>query len=271
MELLAVLPTWYVYSVTFVFGLVIGSFLNVLLYRFRTGKSINGSSHCLSCATRLKWFELLPVVSYVVLRGRCRTCASYIPVRYVTVELLTATMVTLLVLPVTSAAIALLSMLLAALLVMVVVYDINHLIIPDEFVVALSLGALSLWMATGGGVTELTTAAYAALLAATFYWSLWKVSAGRWIGFGDVKLALPLGFMVSLGGVFSMIVLSFWVGAIVSVSLLVMERIKQGKTRPQNSGTKLTMKSEVPFAPFMVAAFLIVYVLEIDVLQLFMW
>ena len=71
----------------FVFGVIIGSFLNVYIYRFHTGKSLSGHSHCLSCGTPLKPYELIPLLSYVFLRGRCRTCGCKIPARYFLVEL----------------------------------------------------------------------------------------------------------------------------------------------------------------------------------------
>jgi len=82
-------PLWWWVVTAFGFGVIIGSFLNVLIYRFHTGKSLSGHSHCLSCGTRLCWFELLPLVSYLGLRGRCRTCGCRIPNRYFLVEFAT--------------------------------------------------------------------------------------------------------------------------------------------------------------------------------------
>jgi len=88
-QLIADLPTSFLLIIAFGFGIIIGSFLNVYLYRFHTGKSLSGSSHCLSCATPLKFYELVPLFSYLFLRGRCRTCSSLVPSRYFLVELLT--------------------------------------------------------------------------------------------------------------------------------------------------------------------------------------
>ena len=85
-----IVPLWYQYTFVIAFGLIIGSFLNVYIYRFHTGKSLNGHSHCLSCGTGLKASDLVPLVSYLLLRGRCRTCGCYIPVRYFIVEFCTA-------------------------------------------------------------------------------------------------------------------------------------------------------------------------------------
>ena len=276
MELLSLLPLWYQYLLVGVFGLIIGSFLNVYIYRLHTGRSLQGSSHCLSCGTPLKWYELVPVVSYLVLRGRCRTCSSYIPFRYVLVELLTAALfvlefylhgLSLLFMP---------ALLLLALLVVVAVYDLYHLIIPDELVVALAAAGLLLvglsvdtgWSAQTGQL--LLQHIGAALAAAGFYASLWWFSHGRWIGFGDVKLAFPLGLVVGLPAVFSFIVLSFWVGAILSVLyMLIVQGLKRGQPYLSFHFVPLTIKSEVPFAPFLIIAFLIVWWFDLSVLTLF--
>src|SRR5690606_22028608 len=84
------LPHLFYPLVIIAFGLVIGSFLNVVIYRFHTGRSLNDRSHCLSCGKTLRWFELFPIFSYLALRGRCRSCRSFIPYRYALVEALTA-------------------------------------------------------------------------------------------------------------------------------------------------------------------------------------
>jgi leader peptidase (prepilin peptidase)/N-methyltransferase len=160
---------------------------------------------------------------------------------------------------------------LMALLVIILVYDLYHLIIPDELVVAVSLIAIlivcqaSAWQIS----TELLPHVYAALGAFLFYGGLWKVSAGRWIGFGDAKLALPLACILGPLGTFSFVVFSFWVGASVSVLLLGVQKLLQrGKHRLSKYGFSLTMKSEVPFAPFMIIAFLLVALFKLDVLAL---
>ncbi len=269
MESFALLPIWYLYTVVFLFGLIVGSFLNVVIYRFNTGVSLQGSSHCLSCGTGLRWFELVPVVSYLVLRGRCRYCSSWIPVRYLLVELLTAGLFTAAFVAGGVTAVTPVLWLLVALLVIVLVYDIYHLIIPDVLVIAVSVTAALWWLVTGADVEQLVNGSVAAALASGFYGLLWLLSHGRWIGFGDVKLALPLGFMVGVGGVFSLITLSFWVGAVISLGLLAWQRHQKGKTRPAQSATQLTMKSEVPFAPFLIVAFLLVLLAEVDVVTWF--
>ncbi len=272
MELFSLLPLWYQYTLVLLFGLIIGSFLNVYIYRFHTGRSLNGSSHCLSCGTMLRWFELLPVFSYLALRGRCRTCGSYITSRYLLVEVLTAVTYVTLFSVFGLSWFLLLWFILAALLIVIVVYDLYHLIIPDELVVAVGVVVAAMFsLALWPQLNYLTFLVHAlgALATFGFYGGLWRVSNGRWIGFGDAKLALPLAFFLGPLAAFSFVVLSFWVGAAISVVLLALQRLlKRGQHRLSKYGLSLTMKSEVPFAPFLIIAFLLVAIWQVDVLAL---
>jgi leader peptidase (prepilin peptidase)/N-methyltransferase len=161
-------------------------------------------------------------------------------------------------------------------LVLIVVYDVRHLVIPDELTVVL-VGAVGLLLTLGfiGGtetITSLTYAGVGMVGAIIFFFALWYVSRGRWLGFGDVKLVAPLALLVGGAGVFSLIVLSFWIGALVSVALLLGKKA-QDRLRGQLGlpfyAAPLTMKSAVPFAPFLVAAALVVVFTRFDVLTLF--
>jgi prepilin signal peptidase PulO-like enzyme (type II secretory pathway) len=272
MELIALLPFWYTVLVALGFGVIIGSFLNVVIYRFHTGKSLAGSSHCLSCQTPLRFYELFPLVSYLSLRGRCRSCSAHIPSRYFWVELLTGLLFVAVVLTLTPLWWPF-GFFLVSLLVVVTVYDIYHLVIPQSFVWVLLACSV---IAVGGEYLMLPDYIrvgehlLAGFLAYGFFAFLWKVSQGRWIGYGDAKLAWPLGLLVGVSGMFSMIVLAFWVGTVISLGILLLGRLanKRGKTHLRFLATPLTMKSEVPFAPFLIAGFLLVYLGQIDVLAL---
>jgi leader peptidase (prepilin peptidase)/N-methyltransferase len=165
----------------------------------------------------------------------------------------------------------LLAVIVATLLV-ITVYDLRHLIIPDSLVLVLVVAAIGLLgheVYLSGAIMLLPQALLAGGLASLVYWSLWRVSAGRWIGFGDVKLAFPLGMLVGLSGVLSLVVWSFWLGAIISVALLTGQYLmRRGKRPLRILAEPLTMKSEVPFAPFLVLAFLLVYFGQADVVAL---
>ncbi|MFM2340134.1 MAG: hypothetical protein RLZZ360_770 [Candidatus Parcubacteria bacterium] len=271
-SVVAMLPGWSLALIAFGFGIIIGSFLNVVIYRFHTGKSIRGSSHCLSCQTDLRWYELLPIISYVALRGRCNTCSARIPSRYLWVELCTGILFVLVVMT-TSLWYWLLGFFLVSLLVVVAVYDVYHMVIPtllitELWVVAILFTLLDYWFS--GDSKQILMSIAAALLSYGFFALLWYVSKGRWIGYGDAKLAAPLGFLVGLAGAFSMIVLSFWVGTIISLSLIWIQTIRQkrGQSTLRFYREPLTIKSEVPFAPFLIIAFILVYFLTVDVLNL---
>ncbi|MFT5036523.1 MAG: prepilin signal peptidase PulO-like enzyme (type II secretory pathway) [Candidatus Azotimanducaceae bacterium] len=262
----------YLAGTMFVFGAIIGSFLNVVIYRFHTGKSLSGNSHCMSCLRRLRWFELFPLFSYLVLRGKCRTCRSHIPPRYFIVELITACAFYAIYMHGGSVESMFLMGGLFTLLLVISVYDINHYIIPNELVIltgVLVAGFYGSAIYSGASFSVLIPASLSALGAFLFYGGLWKFSKGRWIGFGDAKLAIPLGFLVGFPAVFSMIVLSFWIGAFISVLLIGIQAVlKRGQIHLHFLRTPLKMKSEIPFAPFLIAGFIASYFYDIDVLSL---
>ena len=259
--------------VAFGFGVIIGSFLNVYIYRFHTGKSLSGHSHCLSCARKLTWYELFPLVSYLGLRGRCRTCGCRIPVRYFLVELLTGLLFALSI----SITIDVLQLLvwwyIFSVLVVITVYDLYHFIIPDRLTIYLTIAAIFLysyrWWQGAFMLENVCTYILSALGGVAFFLFLWIVSKGQWLGFGDVKLAFPLGLLVGPAYVFSFVVLSFWIGAGVSLLLLGAARFSRGKAGLHVPGKALTMKSAVPFAPFLVASTVVILFTHFDVLALF--
>jgi len=266
------LPTWLLTIFIGLFGLLIGSFLNVFIYRLHTGKSLNGRSHCMSCGTGLCWFELVPVASYAVLLGRCRTCSSRITPRYAVVEFVTGALFVLAAVTAASLFELIWLLLVLATLVVVTVYDYHHFIIPDELTATLAVlttGWLGYQWWAGVSVESLLWTVGASMAGAAFFFALWFVSKGRWLGFGDVKLAIPLGLMVGYTGVFSFVVLSFWVGAAISLVLLGYQKYQRGQAGLHNVPQSLTMKSAVPFAPFMIAGTLLVYFYNVNVLSLF--
>lgn len=263
------------YGVIFIFGTIIGSFLNVVIYRLHTGKSLNGRSHCMTCGKTLTWYELFPLVSYIFQGGKCRGCFAHIPSRYLFVELLTG-LSYLTVWNIFAHDIFLLVVyfILVSVFILIVLYDIRHTIIPDELtsvviIVAMVLVGYELMQGNEGILSTFAYRIGAGFIASFFFWGLWYISKGRWIGFGDAKLALPLGVIVGIGGIFSMIVLSFWIGAAVSLFLLGIERLlKGGKTNLHFLSTPLTIKSEVPFAPFLITGFLLVQFFHADIFNI---
>ena len=158
-----------------------------------------------------------------------------------------------------------------SLLVVIAVYDYRHLIIPDELVsglvviAMLSVGyELVLSYDPGAFALDLLVAFFGSL----FFYSLWYMSGGRWIGFGDVKLAFPLGLMIGKTYVFSMVVVSFWIGAIIGLGVLALQYVRT-KMSGRRGKKVLTMKSALPFAPFLIAGFLVTYFFDLNIITLF--
>ncbi|MEK7606345.1 MAG: prepilin peptidase [Patescibacteria group bacterium] len=254
----------------FLFGLLIGSFLNVVVLRFRTGRGLGGRSSCGSCRHVLRWFELIPLFSFLFQRGRCRACCAHISWQYPIVEILTGILFTLALSKAFSAGIliplhALHLAFIMSILVVITVYDIRHTIIPDSLVYTFAALALSY------GFMPYAIIPYApwwypfvsGLIAAFPFAFLWFVSGGRWMGFGDAKLSLGIGFMLGILGSISALIWAFWSGALVSLALIILS-----KTRLRWGSSGLTMKSEVPFAPFLILGLLIVLFGSIDILTL---
>ncbi|PCI29725.1 hypothetical protein COB55_01455 [Candidatus Wolfebacteria bacterium] len=258
----------------FVLGLLVGSFLNVVILRYNTGHSIShGRSECLSCATLLKWYELFPIVSFIVLRGRCRTCKVNLRIQYPLTEIATGILfyviaTNIFALPITIATAVIISVfyaIIVSILVVIFVYDLYHKIIPNGLVYAfIFLSFAQLFFSLSGTGLTFAIPNLISLLAgpAIFlpFFLLWFVSRGTWMGFGDAKLAIGIGWMLGVSLGFSAIILAFWVGAAVSLVLLAVQRLFGNRT--------LTFKSEIPFAPFLIIGFLVVLLCRWDVLTI---
>jgi len=238
--------------VFFIFGTIIGSFLNVLVLRYNTGLSIvSGRSQCFVCGKTLRWYELVPLFSFIFLGGRCASCKSRISWQYPTVEAATGALFVLSFLKFGISPATMLYLCVSSILVAVSVYDFKHKIIPDGMVFLFDAAALLFFFLSHTGVASAVLAApdfWAGPILFAFFAFFWLVSGGKWMGLGDAKLSLGVGWCLGLsGGVFA-IMLAFWIGAAVSLFLLGLERLNLSRFR-------LTMKSEVPFAPFIIVAF----------------
>ena len=254
----------------FVLGTVVGSFLNVVVLRYNTGFSFRGRSGCLSCGKSLSWFELIPLLSFFLQAGRCRACGSSISAQYPLVEALTGVLFLFIFLKDLSIASTFYMFAISSLLVAILVYDVRHKIIPDGLVytfILLSFGSTVVELSTFQvHIPALSALVSGPLLFLPFYF-LWLVSKGAWMGLGDGKLALGIGWFFGIAGGLSAIVLAFWIGAAVSIILLIYSHIR---TRYQlfKLRNAFTIKSEVPFAPFLILGFFIMFFFNIDILAL---
>ncbi len=222
----------------FIFGAIIGSFLNVVIKRYNTGESIIYSdSRCLACGKKLSWSELIPICSFLMQKGRCRGCHSKISRQYPLVEFLTGLLFLSIFLKFfPDIDLMIFYWIVASLLIIISVYDFYHQIIPDKIVYLLIFLALGYWFFVGN-------AAFIGFLAGLsfflFFFLLWLVSRGRWMGFGDSKIALAGGWVLGLENGLIAMIFSFWIGAILGIFLLLFSK------------KNITLKSRIPFGPFL--------------------
>ena len=236
-----------------VLGLILGSFLNALLFRFNTGKSVlRGRSRCMHCGHMLAAVDLVPVFSYIYLRAACRYCRSRISWQYPIVEASAAALSVLVYLQNPEPLHYVLGLAVWMTLLFVVVYDLRHQIIPWSASGLLSALVLLQVFIFQFSVSNLW--AGPALAAPLFLLSL--VSRGRWMGWGDGPLELCLGWLLGLTAGLTALFIAFWTGAVVGIALLTF-------------GKGVTMKSEVPFAPFLILGAALSYFLHVDFFQTF--
>lgn len=271
------------FTLLFAFGLIIGSFLNVVIIRTRDERSIGGRSACMACKRVLRAFELIPVFSFVALRGRCRTCNIPLSWQYPAVELLTA-LVFVGVAQVLGFGLAaimnpfwwlayMVQVSVWCLFIVIAFHDLATTIIPDRFVYSVAVLALASQMITVHGFVSLAPAAVVAgPMVALPLFLLWLVSRGRWIGLADSKLALGFGWFLGTTAGFSALVLAFWIGAAVSLALLgVQKYMAHPRALLPFLHTKLSLKSEVPFGPFLILGCAVAYFYGFNLFTLLMW
>ncbi len=251
----------------FVLGAVVGSFLNVVIYRLGSGRSFGGRSGCLSCGKILGPLELVPVVSFLFQKGKCRACKTTLSWQYPLVEFVTGVLFLLIYLKQLPLTYTVFMWGVVSLLLVIVVYDLRHTIIPDELSIGLGVAAfLSLFIEW----TELSIQIphFQEIIAGPVFalplFLFWFVSGGRWMGLGDAKLMLGLGWLLGLEQGIAAFVLSFWIGAAVSLLIILFQRLSpDGISQLFGTARRFTIKSEIPFGPFLILGFLLSFIFNI--------
>lgn len=229
------------------FGLIVGSFLNVVILRMNTGKGFGGRSQCFSCNKILEWYELIPVISFLIQGGKCRSCRSKISPQYPLVELTTAILFSLTAWFITNEIAMLFWLILVSLGIVIAVYDIHHRMIPIIPMIVFAIVGIFLGFHFLG------------ILIALPFMLLWVISSGKWIGLGDIELIAIMGIILGWLSGFSAIMTSFWIAAAVMVPIVWLFKKKKMKRNP-----------EIPFGPFLLIGFFVVGVCGIDVLKIIM-
>ncbi len=218
----------------FVFGLAIGSFLNVLIYRLPRDLTLAGRSFCPRCKKQIAWYDNVPVLSFLALGGKCRHCRSPISLQYPLVELTTA-LLFMLVFFLSQGSLWLIAYglwLVSALLVIFAV-DLKHQIIPDLIVYPTILVALFFHLLNQQD-NNLTISNYlfSAFAASLFFLLLHLLTRGRGMGLGDVKFSFLMGLVLGFPKIIVAFYLAFLTGAIFGVILVLTGRKKFGEHLP---------------------------------------
>lgn len=222
------------YLFVFIIGTAVGSFLQVCIQRLPLGQSVlYPPSHCPACRRPLKFFELLPILSYLLLKGRCRYCSASISWQYPAVELFTGLLFLLAVAKFGFTLAALRVMVLFALLVPVTVIDFKYKVIPNQLNWAgLLLGLLLLLESK----EVLLAGLIGLILGGGLFWFIALVSKGG-MGGGDVKLAAVLGCLLGWQQLLVALFISFAAGSVVGLSMLLLRLTR--------------WREPIPFGPYL--------------------
>lgn len=244
---------WLIALFVFAVGAMVGSFMNVVISRTVLGEDwVRGRSRCDHCRKQIAWYDNIPLLSYLLLGRRCRYCKKRISVQHPVVEFLTGSLFMWWYLagfmffqlsqrPLQFVQ-PLFWLVVGILLVVILVSDWLYMIIPDFAVAGLGLLALSYRIyLTQAGVMQprdLWLALVAGFGAALFFAALWAGTKGRGMGFGDVKYALVMGWLLGWPRTLIAVFLAFVIGGVVGATLLLTHRAHG--------------KQAIPFGPFLI-------------------
>ena len=254
-----------IFITIFLTGLAVGSFLNCIIYRLEKNESfLKGRSYCPHCKHILSWGDLIPIFSFLILRGKCRYCHKKISWQYPLVELATGILFFSIFYstfqhsntPTFQQFIQFLYLsIVSCFLIIIFVYDLKHYLIPDKVIYPaigiafiyrlfeiLNFAHWDLFVIWNLGFWISKPILYplaSAIFAATFFLVIFLLSRGRWLGFGDVKLGFLIGLFLGFPKTLVALFFAYLIGAIIGIELVLAK--------------KKTLKSEVPFGPFLAA------------------
>lgn len=231
-----------------IFGLVIGSFLNVLVDRISKGKSIKGRSHCEKCKKTLKWYDLIPLLSFIMLKGKCRYCSARLSFYYPIIELTTGIMfaLTFYFFGIMNHELRIMDLgyylFLISGLIVIFFVDLKYGIIPDKIIFpAIVVSFIYLFFIHN---SLFLIHLFSAFGASLFFLLLFLVTQGRGMGFGDVKFAFLMGLILGFPNIIIGLYAAFLTGAIVGCILFIWRK-------------KRIFGTAIPFGPFLAVGTLI--------------
>ncbi len=228
-------------TIIFIFGISIGSFLNCLIYRIEEEEKMKGRSFCPNCRKKLSFWDLFPILSYLFLMGKCRYCKKKISFQYPLVEILTGIVFLFLFNYFFDGEVSyqfiynlFLLFIISSISILIFVYDFKHLLIPDIATYLLIFFSLIYLFLNGNIVNGILSS----LASFIFFLSIFLITKGKGMGFGDVKLSIFIGLFLGYPHFISALFISFFLGALVGTMLILLKRKK--------------IKSELPFGPFLI-------------------
>lgn len=241
------------WALVIIIGLSIGSFVNVLIARTPLGKKINGRSKCPECGLNIKWYDLVPLISFAVLSGKCRACGWKIPWRYPLIELITA--IVFGVLFIAGGGVLDLQLfyrwVISAGLIALAGCDLDKFVLPDSLTAGLSVFVLV--FKAIADPSELVSMCVTGLLLAMGFGILFLVSRGSWLGLGDVKLAFLVGLILNYPLAIIAVLGAIWSAAIVGVVLVAIRRA--------------SFRSALPFGTFLAGATIVAMIFSHELIK----
>jgi len=216
-----------------VYGIVIGSFLNVLIYRIpRKEEFVKTRSHCMKCGYQLKWYDLVPLLSWLQLGGKCRSCKTKISIQYPLIELLNGAAYLGIYHLLGFGWWTVIACLMFSILLVVFFIDLRHMIIPNVLVITIGVIGLVWTVVTGDYLSHIAGFFVVSLLLLVIA----IISKGG-MGMGDVKLMAAAGLLLGWQNILLALMLAAIIGSVVGVTLIAMKIVER--------------KHPIPFGPFL--------------------
>lgn len=235
----------------FIFGTLLGSFINALVYRLKNNFSfVVARSHCPKCKSILAWYELIPIVSFLWQWGKCTKCQQKISWQYPLVEIVTGCLFVLIyqtkiitqqILPVSYVDVVYISglFIFTVWLLIIFLYDFKYYLILDKITVPAMVLALVWQLLLDFSFGRLLNILLAGLVGGGFFLLQFLVSQGKWIGGGDIRLGVLMGLLLGWPQVLVALLLAYVIGAGVAIVMVLLKKKRWGEHIP--FGTFLTI------------------------------
>lgn len=211
----------------FLYGIVIGSFLNVLIHRLPQGKSIiKPGSHCPNCGAPIAFYDNIPLISYLILRGKCRNCKSSISYQYPLVEGITGALFVIFYLKSGLSLVFITETVFSALIIVLIFTDLNHQLLPDVITIPGTIGGLL--FSLNGGLTTIGSSLIGAGLGAGIVLAIrelyFRLRGEEGMGLGDVKLMAMIGAFLGWERALLTLVIGSFLGSVVGIIIIAKEK-----------------------------------------------